>query len=82
MPDMLKEVWVKLTERQQVISKMIFLESTISAKAISERISDMMPEKESVTERTIQNDLAQLKKIDILTRKGGRKDGEWIIRRL
>jgi ATP-dependent DNA helicase RecG len=38
-----------------------------------------MPEKESVTERTIQNDIAQLKKIGILRRKGGRKNGEWEI---
>ena len=38
-----------------------------------------MSEKESVTERTIQNDIAQLKKIGILRRKDGRKNGEWEI---
>ena len=43
----------------------------LSAKAISE--------KTSVSDRTIQNDLAQLKKMGVLTRKGGRKDGEWVI---
>ena len=47
----------------------------LSAKAISEKIS----EKTSVSDRTIQNDLAQLKKMGVLTRKGGRKDGEWVI---
>ena len=36
-----------------------------------------MPEKESVTERIIQNDIAKLKKMGILQRKSGRKNGEW-----
>ena len=35
--------------------------------------------KDSVTERTIQNDLAQLKKMGILSREGGRKEGRWVI---
>lgn len=69
--DMLKE----LTERQLVILEIIASDSTMSAKAISERMS----EKDSVTERTIQNDLAKIKKLGIIKRKGGRKNGEWII---
>ena len=54
---------------------MVSLNSRISAKAISEKIS----EKTSITDRTIENDLAKLKKLGILTRKGGRKDGEWLL---
>lgn len=77
--DFAKELKVELSERQVNILELIHLDSTISAKAISEKISGKMPEKESVTERTIQNDIAQLKKIGILRRKGGRKNGEWEI---
>ena len=29
--------------------------------------------------RTIERDIAILKKIGVLGRKGGRKDGEWVI---
>ena len=29
--------------------------------------------------RTIERDIAILKKIGVLVRKGGRKDGEWVI---
>ena len=50
---------------------MVSLNSRISAKAISE--------KTSITDRTIENDLAKLKKLGILIRKGGRKDGEWLL---
>ena len=53
---------------------MVSLNSRISAKAISE--------KTSITDRTIENDLAKLKKLGILTRKGGRKDGEWLLTEL
>lgn len=69
--DILKE----LSERQLVILEIIASDSTISAKAISEKMS----EKESVDERTIQRDLAKIKKLGILRRKGGRKNGEWDI---
>jgi ATP-dependent DNA helicase RecG len=55
----------------------------MSAKAISEKISEKTSEKTSekftVTDRTIESDLAHLKKIGILVRKGGRKDGYWKI---
>ena len=36
-------------------------------------------EKIDVTDRTIENDLAQLKKMGILTREGGRKEGRWVV---
>ena len=55
----------------------------MSAKAISEKISEKTSEKTSekftVTDRTIESDLAHLKKIGILVREGGRKDGYWKI---
>ena len=47
----------------------------MSAKAISEKISEKTSEKTSekftVTDRTIESDLAHLKKIGILVREGG-----------
>ena len=73
--DVIKEFGVELSERQIIILEMIYLDSSISAKAMSEKIS----EKDSVDERTIQRDLSKLKKIGILIRKGGRKNGEWVI---
>ena len=76
--DVGKDVVKELSERQIVILKMVSLNSRISAKAISEKIS----EKTSITDRTIENDLAKLKKLGILTRKGGRKDGEWLLTEL
>ena len=54
---------------------MIVADASLTAKAISEKMS----KKDSVTERTIQNDLAQLKKMGILSREGGRKEGRWVI---
>ena len=63
---------------------MIVADPFLSAKAISEKISEKTSEKTSekigVTARTIENDLAQLKKLGILTREGGRKDGKWVIK--
>ena len=52
---------------------------TMSAKAISEKISEKTSEKFTVTDRTIESDLAHLQKIGILVREGGRKDGYWKI---
>ena len=63
--DFVKESGVELSERQAIILEMIYLDSTISAKAISEKMS----QKDSVTERTIQNDIAQLKKMGVLIRQ-------------
>ena len=54
---------------------MIIADPFLSAKAISEKIS----EKIGVTARTIESDLAQLKKLGILTREGGRKEGKWVV---
>lgn len=64
-----------LSERQIEILKMIPVDSKISAKAMSEKMS----EKNTMNVRTIERDIAILKKIGVLFRKGGRKDGEWVI---
>ena len=49
---------------------MIISDPFLSAKAISEKIS----EKEGTNERTIERDLAKLKKLGILTCESGRKE--------
>lgn len=59
---------------------MIIADPFLSAKAMSEKNSEKTSEKFSVTDRTIESDLAHLKKIGILVREGGRKEGKWIIR--
>jgi len=38
--------------------------------------------KTGVATRTIKRDIENLQSSDILTRKGGRKDGEWIVTEL
>ena len=77
--DVQKDVLKELSEKQKVIIEMIIVDPFLSAKAISEKISEKTSEKIGVTARTIENDLAQLKKLCILTREGGRKEGKWII---
>ena len=74
-PDVGKDVGKEISERQKIIIDMIATDPFLSAKAISARIS----EKDSVNERTIERDLAKLKKIGIIAREGGRKDGRWVI---
>ena len=73
----------ELTERQRVIIEMISTNPFLSAKTISEKISEKASEKNgekfTVSDRTIENDLAQLKKKGILAREGGRKKGQWVI---
>ena len=78
-----KERINKLSERQNIIIDLISINPFISAKEISEKISEKTSEKTSekfnVTDRTIENDMAQLKKMGILIREGGRKEGRWVI---
>jgi predicted HTH transcriptional regulator len=78
--DFVKDFVKELSERQLVILDLITKDPSISAKAISEKISEKTSEK-GITDRTIQNDIAKLKQMGILTRKGGRKDGYWIIKK-
>ena len=54
---------------------MIIADPFLSAKAISEKISEKIP----VSERTIENDLAVLKKYGLIRRIGGRKEGHWVV---
>jgi ATP-dependent DNA helicase RecG len=48
----------------------------VEVKAMSEKMS----EKEGTNKRTIERDLAKLKKLGILSRGGGRKEGRWVIK--
>lgn len=75
-----KDLPKELTDRQRLILELIAVDASLSAKAISEKISEKTSEKISVSDRTIENDLAQLKKKGILLREGGRKEGKWIIK--
>ena len=78
--DIQKNVLKELSEKQKVIIEMIIADPFLSAKAISEKISEKTSEKFDVTERTVESDLAKLKKLGILTREGGRKEGKWVIK--
>ena len=62
---------IKLTERQQKILNLIKESPTITGKQMSEMLS--------VSQRTIERDLAALQKLDILKREGKDNDGKWII---
>ena len=42
-------------------------------------MSEKASGKASITDRTIENDMAKLKKLGILTHEGSRKEGRWII---
>lgn len=64
--DVQKDVLKELSEKQKVIIEMIIADPFLSAKAISE--------KEGTNERTIERDLAKLKKLGILTCESGRKE--------
>ena len=75
LKDDLKEVLKELTERQLFILDLIAQDPSISAKELSEKMS----EKEEVNVRTIERDIAQLKKRGILKREGGRKQGRWLV---
>lgn len=61
----------KTTERQKEIINIIKNTPSISAKQMSETLS--------VTSRTVERDLASLKAMGVLMRKGTDNDGEWII---
>ena len=60
----------EITDRQQNILNLIKESPTITAKQMSERLS--------VTQRTIERDIAILKKKNRLKRNGNDYDGEWI----
>lgn len=45
----------------------------------SEKIAEKISQKKPVSTRTIETDIAKLKEMGILKRKGGRKDGRWVV---
>ena len=61
----------KLTERQQKILNLIKESPIITGKQMSETLS--------VSQRTIERDLAALQKIGVLKREGKDNDGVWIV---
>ncbi|MBQ0015674.1 MAG: HTH domain-containing protein [Bacteroidales bacterium] len=73
--DFPKEIFCVLSKRQQLILHLIHNDCTLTSQKISEKIS----EKESVSQRTIKKDIFILKEMGILAREGGRKDGHWVI---
>ena len=73
-PNVTKDVTKELTERQSVILEMITEESFVTIPEMSL--------KTGVATRTIKRDIENLQSSGILTRKGGRKDGEWIVTEL
>lgn len=73
--DVVKDVVKELSERQRIILDFITEDPALTAKEMSERMS----EKTGIVPRTIQRDLADLQKKGIIVREGGRKDGRWVI---
>lgn len=67
--DFIKDFAKELTDRQQIILEILSANPAFSARAISEKVP--------VSERTIENDLAVLKKYGLIRRIGGRKEGYW-----
>ena len=61
----------KLTDRQQIILNLIKESPTITGKQMSEILS--------VSQRTIERDLAALQKIGVLKREGKDNDGVWMV---
>lgn len=70
-----KDVVKELSERQKIILDFISENPALTAKEMSERMS----EKAGIVPRTIQRDLAELQTKGIITREGGRKEGKWVI---
>lgn len=64
-----KDFTKELADRQQIILEILSANPAFSARAISEKVP--------VSERTIENDLAVLKKYGLIRRIGGRKEGYW-----
>ena len=70
-PNVTKDVTKELTKRQLVILETILEDSFVTIPEMSL--------KTGVATRTIKRDIENLQSGGILTRKGGRKDGEWIM---
>ena len=74
---------LQLTERQRAIIELIKENPFLTAKAISEKISEKASEKTSenfsVSDRTIETDIAELRRMGVLCRMKGRKKGYYEI---
>ena len=70
--DVTKDVTKELTDRQKTILEIIKENSLVTIPEMSL--------KTGVTTRTIKRDIEDLQSWGILFRKGGRKEGEWIIK--
>lgn len=70
--DVVKDVVKNLTERQQLILKLIQANVTISAAEMSQTLN--------ATSRTVQRDIAELQKLGILEREGSKFNGRWVIK--
>lgn len=79
LKELLKERGIEISDRQAYILTILSQDNKLSVKGISEKIVEMTSGKVSVTDRTIRMDIAALQSKGILTRKGGRKDGCWIL---
>jgi Predicted transcriptional regulator len=69
--EFLKEKQIELSARQFLILKLIHEDNNLT--------SEKMSEKPAVTTRTIERDIALLKRLGILHREGGRKERHWVI---
>lgn len=67
-----KDVTKEITDRQRIILELIRKDKSLTIPEMSL--------KTNVTERTIKRDIATLQELGIISRKGGRKDGSWIIK--
>jgi len=70
-----KENDIELTERQINIVGLISLYPTITVSEMSEKMSEKNP----ITTRTIERDMAFLQNQGIIKREGGRKTGRWVV---
>ena len=67
-----KDVLKELTERQKTILELIYSTPTITGQEMSEKLQ--------VSEKTVQRDLAAIRKLGIeLIREGGKTYGHWVI---
>lgn len=69
--DVGKSVGYKLTERQEVITKLIGRDPMLSAK----RMSEIM----SVTQRTVERDLSVMQRLGIIRHEGNKRYGVWVV---
>lgn len=73
--EFLKEKQIELSARQFLILELIHEDNNLT----SEKMSKKMSEKPAVTTKTIERDIALLKRLGILHREGGRKERHWVI---